>query len=171
MDRLERTFRMLVAEHQGGVLRVCRSILGDEHLGADAAQETFLRLWRRLEGGSLPARFGGWLRRVAVSTSIDLQRRRRDDSEGLEPDAVAGHGPEPADVLARNELMARVTQALRRLSEGQRTVFLLRHFGQLSLSQVAEALGVSVPTVKTHFARACLKLEEALTRTGEIDPS
>jgi len=171
MEPLERTFRTLVAEHQGGVLRVCRSILGDEHLGADAAQETFLRLWRRLQTGSLPARFGGWLRRVAVSTSIDLARRRRDDTEDLTSTAVEGREPEPPAALARDELATRITAALERLSENQRTVFVLRHFGRLTLAQVATTLDMSLPTAKTHFARACLKLEEALSPSWEDDPS
>ena len=46
--------------------------------------------------------------------------------------------------------------------EGQRTVFLLRHEGGLPLAEVAETLGVALPTVKTQFARACLKLQSRL---------
>lgn len=156
-------FEALVAEHGRRVQRVCNAILRDEHLGADAAQETFVRLWRRLCEGRAPERFGGWLRRVAVSTSLDLLRRRprgqvSDEDACPEPTAP----DDPQALAARHELDERFEAALSALSEGQRTVFLLRHAGGLRLAEVAETLGVALPTVKTQFARACLKLQARL---------
>ena len=74
-------FESIVAEHGATVQRVCTSILRDEHLGADAAQETFLRLWNRIHEGRAPTRFGGWLKRVAVTTALDLRRARPRTSE------------------------------------------------------------------------------------------
>ena len=49
----------------------------------------------------------------------------------------------------------------------QRTVFVLRHSGGLRLREVAETLGLALPTVKTHFARACLKLQTTLAAFDE----
>lgn len=157
------TFEELVARHQCEVLRVCRSIVRDEHLGADAAQETFVRLWRRIAEGRGPEHGPAWLRSVAVSTSLDLVRRR-----------AARPAEEPVDenLPDRRESPVGDTGELRRLleaavavlPEGQRTVFLLRHEGGLALAEVAETLGVSLPTAKTQFARACLKLQEKLAR-------
>ncbi len=165
-------FDRLVAEHGPSVLRVCRSILRDDHLGADAAQETFVRLWTRLVANRAPRRFGAWLRRVAITASLDLRRRREVrervvDRIGSELREHAGRSPE--DHLAARELEERFAQALERLSDGQRTVFLLRHSGGLHLAEVAETLDVSLPTVKTQFARACLKLQDAL-RPFEPEP-
>jgi DNA-directed RNA polymerase specialized sigma24 family protein len=59
-------------------------------------------------------------------------------------------------------------RALLELPDGQRTVFLLRHEGGLTLAEVADALGVAVPTAKTQFARACLKLQEKLAPFQEM---
>ncbi len=175
-----RDFERLVAEHRGEVLRVCRSILRDEHLGADAAQETFLALWKACAAGNPLERTGAFLRRVAVNTSLDHARRRRARAaEALEPEPRAtGHtssssartsgtelaspAAEPSANAWRTELRARLERALPALSEGQRTVFLLRHEGCLSLAEVAAALGVELSTVKTQFARACLKLQAHL---------
>jgi len=159
------SFEDLVARHQGEVLRVCRSIVRDEHLGADAAQEAFVRLWRRIASGSAPESASAWLRRVAVSASIDLARRRaprafeRPIDEALPERA---REPMPADLAERFE------RALLELPDGQRTVFLLRHEGGLTLAEVADALGVAVPTAKTQFARACLKLQEKLAPFQEM---
>lgn len=169
------SFEELLERHEREVLRVCRSILRDDHLGADAAQETFVRLWRRITSGRRPDHSPAWLRKVAVSTSLDLARRRgsRADARVSEsadlPDVLASDARRPEadarrpEVLVRgNELAQRFELALAELPEGQRTVFLLRHAGHLSLAEVAETLEVALPTVKTQFARACLKLQEKL---------
>lgn len=154
-------FEELVARHQGEVLRVCRSILRDEHLGADAAQETFVRLWKRIEDGRGPESAPAWLRQVAVSTSIDLARRRAArPAEATLDERVAD--PRARTTGDEGELARKFETALAELPEGQRTVFLLRHEGGLALSDVAGTLGVALPTVKTQFARACLKLQEKL---------
>ncbi len=97
-----------------------------------------------------------------MSTSLDVARTRANRAretvigESL-PDRRA---PNPAPVEA--ELRERFERALAELPDGQRTVFLLRHEGGLRLAEVAETLGVALPTAKTQFARACLKLQEKL---------
>jgi RNA polymerase sigma-70 factor (ECF subfamily) len=172
-------FDAIVARHRPDVLRVCRSILHDDHLVADAAQETFLRLWKRRVDGRAPEHASAWLRRVAVSAALDVARaraRRSHDSalEGPLAESLADPRPEAASEhagAADAELRDRFRCALDELSEGQRTVFLLRHEGNLPLSEVAEALGVSLPTVKTQFARACSKLQQKLAAFRPEDPS
>jgi len=162
------TFDRIVAEYGTPVLRVCRSILRDEHLGADAAQETFVRLWRHASGGRPPRAPGAWLRKAAVSAALDLSRRRASreratrqvlDATRVE-DLTASRGPE--DEASWRELRRRFDAGLTRLPEGQRTVFLLRHEGGLGLREVADLLGVSLETVKTQFARACVRLQAVL---------
>ncbi len=159
------SFEQMVAEHQNTVLRVCRSILGDEHLGADAAQETFLRLWRQLDSGPAPLETRAWLRSVAITTALD-RRKGRPRAETLALDerdrSVPALERTPLVESQARELRERYERALDELSESQRTIFLLRHAGEVSLSEVAAALGLALPTVKTHFARACLKLKHAL---------
>ncbi|MFN0243593.1 MAG: RNA polymerase sigma factor [Planctomycetota bacterium] len=154
-----RAFDALVAQHQRDVLRVCRSILRDDHLSADAAQETFLRLWTRSSQGSPPQFAHAWLRKVAVTTSLDLLRRR--ERQRAEPEVEPVAPPHvPSDAVLRSCF----EHAIAELSEGQRTIFLLRHDGELSLSEIAAALDVALPTVKTQFARACVKLQHKLAR-------
>jgi len=168
-------FDDLVVEHERAVLSICRAILRDEHLGADAAQDAFVRLWRRLESdAAAPREVGPWLRRVAVSTALDHARRRgvraeADERRAADEPAAAAASREPAPErsAARAELAARLEHAVARLPEGQRAIFRLRHFGGLPLAEVAAALGVALPTVKTQFARACLKLHDALRHHRE----
>jgi RNA polymerase sigma-70 factor (ECF subfamily) len=160
-------FDALVAAHRGSVERVCRSILRDDDLVADAAQEAFVRLWRRLEDGAEPVQCAAWLRKVALTTSLDLARRREARSRAelerrVAVDAAAPESGSPPARAESAELEAQLELAVRDLPEGQRTVFVLRHRGGLALSEVAATLGLELSTVKTHFARAALRLQARL---------
>lgn len=161
-------FDALVAAHRGDVLRVCRAIVREEHAANDAAQETFLRLWRARRDAEAPRDAEPWLKRVAVRVALDHARARAarerlgrtTEDSGLE--SVPAHGEEPLDALARAELGARFARALDELPDGQRAVFQLVHDGGLGLAEVADLLEVSRETVKTQFARAVLRLQAAL---------
>lgn len=153
-------FEALVASHRREVFAVCRSVLRDEHLGADAAQEAFVRLWKRMQAAGVPAEPRGWLRRAALSSAIDeLRRTPRAEivaelSAALAP---AAHAPD-------DELRLGFERALAELSEGQRAIFLLRHEGGLSLVEIARLLELSRETVRSQFARAVLRLQSKLNR-------
>jgi RNA polymerase sigma-70 factor (ECF subfamily) len=151
-------FETLVADHRREVFAVCRSVLRDEHLGADAAQEAFVRLWKRMQARGAPEEPRGWLRKAALSSAIDLLRRRP-RSEALERAGDPAGEPLPE---ADAELRARFEQALAALPEGQRAVFLLRHEGGLTLPDIARTLSLSRETVRTQFARAAVHLQHNL---------
>ena len=131
-------FEALVAEHGRSVRRVCTSILRDEHLGADAAQETFVRLWSRMVEGRAPERFGGWLRRVAVTTSLDLLRRRPEADEAEPPEPAASDDPQA--LAARHELAIRShdeRRQVRVVEENHLAVAVSEQVGQLQSQNVA----------------------------------
>lgn len=161
-------FDALVRRHERAVFAVCRAILRDEHLGLDATQETFVRLWNSLRAGRAPDDCTAWLKRTAVTSAIDVRRRR----EVRERAQAFAHAPTPSEpappqVAGQAELEARLEAALDDLSEGQRTVFLLRHSGGNTLAEIATLLELEPSTVKTQFARACLKLQ---VRLSSFDP-
>lgn len=168
-------FEQLIDEHGGPVHRVCRSILRDEHLGDDAAQETFVRLWQRIRRHGPPDSIGGWIRRAAVSASLDLARRRRvrDTATRAVVQRATSASVEsrdtPDSAAAAHELRRRYEAALNVLSDGQRTVFALRNDAGLPLRDIAEMLGLSLSTVKTQFARACVRLQAILAAFGDSD--
>jgi RNA polymerase sigma factor (sigma-70 family) len=156
-----------LAEHGPLVLRVCTAILGDPELGADAAQETWLKLLRHGDRRSI-SNLGAWLRRAAVTTALDCARRRQIRAVESLPEEIPGPAPDPARTARLLELRRHLHAAAAKLPEAQRTVFLLRHEGGLPLREIAEIQGLSLPTVKTHFARACVRLQAALR--PHLDP-
>jgi len=138
-----------------------------------ATQEVFLKAYKAFESGRSedlqdPAK---WLTRVAVNTCLDRLRSRRwqfwrkrpdpDDERvilALAPDAA----PSAEDRLFAREIYGRLAAALERLSERQRSVFVLRHFEDLSLGEIGEILQLEIGTVKVHMSRAVAKLREEL---------
>jgi RNA polymerase sigma-70 factor (sigma-E family) len=141
--------------------RVAFRLLGDRGDAEDAAQEPLARAhlrWHKLVG-----RPEGWVVTVATNLAIDrIRRRRRPPTSGTEPLAlVDAHLPERID-LAR---------ALKRLTTRQRHVVVLRYLADRSELEVAETLGCSPGSVKTHASRglAALRMELGDFETGGGD--
>ncbi len=177
MSEAASAFGHFMNEHASIVRRMCRAILQDDHLADDAAQDAFVRLWRQWRDRGRPESAEGWIRRAAIRTSLDTWRRRdaRDRTtravldEASERDVVAAATPivEAAD----HELRARYATALESLPEGQRTIFVLRHEAGLSLAAIAESLSIAIPTVRTQFARACVRLQSKLAPYANLRPN
>jgi RNA polymerase sigma-70 factor (sigma-E family) len=133
--------------------RVAFRLLGHREDAADVAQEACARAcvrWRRLLQGGDPT---PWVVRVAGNLAIDRWRRRRTAAAHVPPVAVADGVPERVDLH----------RALAALSTRQREVIVLRYFADLPEAAVADALGCSVGSVKTHASRALASLRAALT--------
>ena len=79
----EDAFASLVERHHAAVRQLVRTRLGNEHDAQEVVQETFVRAWRELPGLRDPARFPGWLRRIAERRCHDARRRWRQDAHGL----------------------------------------------------------------------------------------
>ena len=136
--------------------RVSFRVLGDRGDAEDVAQETLARThlrWARLRD-----RPQGWVVTVSTNLAIDrLRRRSRTTELGIEPVAlVEMHLSERID-LAR---------ALRRLPRRQREVVVLRYLADWPELEVADALGCSPGTVKSHASRGLAHLREHLEQRG-----
>jgi RNA polymerase sigma-70 factor, ECF subfamily len=133
-------------------------ILRDPHLAEDATQVALLGIWRKLPTLRDPARFEAWSYRFLVRACADEARRTRralPDTpvmpEPIAPDEYGG-------VFRRDEL----ERAFAVLNVEQRAVIVLRHFLDLKLEDVAQALGVPLGTVNSRLNRAMAKLRDAL---------
>ena len=152
--------------------------LRDEEEARDAVQEGFLSAWRALDRFDQGSRLSTWLHRIVVNACLmRLRTRRRRPEEPIEdflPRFEAdGHQvlhPTPEwegsaeTLLARSETRAIVREAIDRLPESYRAVLLLRDIEELSTEETAEALGLSIPAVKSRLLRARLQLRERLSR-------
>lgn len=132
---------------------------GDRRLAEDLAQEAFVRVcqhWERVRAMDAP---GAWAHRVAINLAISRARRRRTEVRVVQRvGAAAGSTVPAADVALADEVLA---AALAALSADERAVLVLRFHADLSVAQVAGALGVPEGTVKTRTRRAMAALRDA----------
>jgi len=150
-------FEDLVDRHRMAVYRLARSITGNHHDADDAAQETFLRVYRAL-GSYDPARpFKPWLKRIAYNTSLNTVRAGKARSRGL----IAGDLPEVADQAPRQpermeaeQSASRVDDAVQTLPSELRATLLLRAVDGMSYKDIATAMGVKIGTVMSRLSRA-----------------
>jgi RNA polymerase sigma-70 factor (sigma-E family) len=133
-------------------VRLAHRLLGDRAAAEDVAAEALARTyarWRKVSG--LPYR-DGWVLRVTTNLAIDRLRRRA-------PEVL----PEPAgDFEEAVELRLALKAALLTLAPRQRQAITLRYLGGLSDREVAQALGISLGSVKTHIHRGMSGLRSRL---------
>src|SRR5262245_48749484 len=147
------TFEEYVAVAWPRLLRSAWLLTGDWHRAEDLVQTVLARAygrWPRLRDGSPDA----YLRAMLATTYLSWWRRRwRGEIPSSEVPDIAGSDPHHAA-----EVRHVVAEALARLPRRQRAVLMLRYHGDLTETATAEALGLSVGTVKSYTARALATL-------------
>jgi RNA polymerase sigma-70 factor (ECF subfamily) len=160
-------FGVLMERHLGSIVSVARRMLRDDAEAEDAAQETFLRLWR--SGATLeigPAGVRPWLRRVVSNLCLDRVRGQVRVKVVDELPEV----PEPAKqlaVLESQDVQRRVEVAMQKLPERQRLALTLFHFEGLSQIEIGNVLGVSDEAVESLLSRARRQLKADLKSEWE----
>ncbi|NBW85565.1 MAG: sigma-70 family RNA polymerase sigma factor [Planctomycetia bacterium] len=169
-------FGELVSLWQDRLVTLFLHHTGDHATAEDLAQEVFLRVYRSRESYRPTARFTTWVHTIANNVASDLRQRayRRlergvpssasasSSAIGLDQLAVAASGLLPARQADRDELRAVVQQALAGLGERQRMAVLLAKFEQCSYEEIAAAMQLTVPAVKSLLFRARDQLRAAL---------
>jgi RNA polymerase sigma-70 factor (ECF subfamily) len=139
----------------------------------DVCQDAFLKLYRALPNWAARASVFTWLYRVIINRAIDMKRKRarrktisadtqRSDDDHALPELPASTLSNPERRLASKELEARIHEAVMQLPTKQQQVFVLRHFEDLPLKEIAAIQQTSLGGVKATLFLAVRKLREAL---------
>ena len=149
----------LFRAHATPLLRLAVVLTGDPALAEELVQEAFVRLHR---SGTVPAPGTelGYLRRTVVNLSHGHHRRLR--IARRRPVEPAGWGPAAEMDAVRRDSQRVVVGAVRALPLRQRDCIVLRFYADLTDTEIADALGISAGSVKTHLHRARAALAEAL---------
>ena len=142
----------LVRRWYGPIVRYCRFWCGSADKAEDLAQETFLRIFRALDGYRGRGRFKPFLYTIADRLCIDESRKVR--LYPLEEDAPV---ESPRDEIGRAEDRAAVARLLTALSPEQRRAVILRYAEQLTFRQIAEVTGCNLRTAQSRV-RCALKI-------------
>ena len=164
-------FRELVEAYKKKMYYLALDMVGDPADAEDISQEVFLKAFRGFKTFKRDAKLSSWLYRIAYNTSVDHLRRRSLTPEAVEDSVLdvsrAGFSespasPDPARTAESRLLGARVEKALQKVSSRERTVFLLRHYNDLMLDEIAETMQISVGSVKSYLFRCLRKLQKEL---------
>jgi RNA polymerase sigma-70 factor (ECF subfamily) len=145
-------FEQIVRTIQGPIRAFARRMMRDAHLGDDAAQETFVRIWRGLRRFEPRGRFVAWTFTVARNTCIEFLRRETRTPTPVE-EIYAG----VVDPMEEHELRRIVNDAVASLDEPFRSTFLLRETG-LGYEELADALDCPVGTIRSRLHEARRRL-------------
>jgi RNA polymerase sigma-70 factor (ECF subfamily) len=139
---------------------VCLRITRDRDLAEDAVQDALLSAWNKREQFDRSAKLETWIHRIAVNAALQLIRKRRPDTFEALDDDVADDSMLPDVATAADELGDRLAAAMAeaRLSDMERTCFVLKHLEQWRLKEIAEELSTNDGRVKQAVFRAVHKL-------------
>ena len=156
-------FRSLYQAYQDRVFATAYRIAGDREVAADLTQEVFVKVFEELPGFRFGSRFSTWLYRVAANHAINkasetARHARLNERVARERPSTAPATPPVHDRFADE----RIQRALDGLSVKLRVVTVLRYLEGLSYEEIAEALDLSVGTVKSRLFLAHATLKEAL---------
>ncbi|MFD4910333.1 MULTISPECIES: SigE family RNA polymerase sigma factor [Kitasatospora] len=153
-------FDDFVAARYQALLRGAFLITGDVHDARDLLHDALARVYARRGAIRDPGAAEGYVRKAMVRTHVSRWRRtRREVLTPLLPETPV------AAVDARDE---QLEAALRSLPPRQRAAVVLRYYTDLPVARVAEELGCSPATARTHLARATRALRERLAPEKEV---
>jgi RNA polymerase sigma-70 factor (ECF subfamily) len=161
-------FGELIRRYQKQVFRIVLRMVKSPDDADDITQDTFVRAHRGLGTFKDEYDFHPWLFRIAYNQAINFINKRKrqaaaDIDEVPERDMKTGPEPEsPVQSASRHELLGRLSAALERLPEEQRTVFLLRVQEGLSYEEIAETMNTPKGTVMSRLARARMALRKLM---------
>ena len=150
----------LFREHAGSLVRMARLFADDRNAAEDLVQEAFLRLRRALHRIEHPEKAVAYLRSIVLNLARDHNRRGLVSLRHRPPvdEVAATH----EDRLVMKDEERRVIEALAALPRRQRDCLTLRYYLELTNPAIAETLGVSVNSVKTHLRRGMATRETRL---------
>lgn len=170
----EDAFRVMVNTFQDRVFNTCLGFLENREEAEDAAQETFMEVYRSLRNFREEAKLSTWIYRIAVSKSLLAIRKKRrkkrfalfvrqpDEGGIMESPGNMDATNHPLAQLENNERAEILYMAMGKLAESQRVAFTLNKIEGLRYKEIAEVMNVSLSSVESLVHRAKINLQKRL---------
>ncbi|MFH1523604.1 MAG: sigma-70 family RNA polymerase sigma factor [Chloroflexota bacterium] len=153
-------FTNLVEAYQKPVYNLCYRMLGESEAAEDAAQETFLKVYQNLTRYDRDRSFATWLLSIAAHHCIDRLRRKRfksfsiDEDEEGQTELHDTSAPNPESEAIQKQTKERLHGCLQSLEPIDRAAVIMRYWQDCSEIEIAQALNLTVPAVKSRLHRA-----------------
>jgi len=166
-------FREFVETYKRKVYGLAYELTKDHADAEDVSQVAFMKVHKSLGTFQKDASLNSWLYRIVVNAAIDHIRKRpffpadktsalprRFADDGIRP--VMDRSGDPQREAESALMQKKIESALDQISEREKTVFLLRHYHDLNLKEIAVALGISLGSVKSYLFRSIKKIQKEL---------
>jgi RNA polymerase sigma-70 factor, ECF subfamily len=160
-------FNHLVLRYQEKVYWVARRFVNDHDGADDIAQEVFCKVYESLRDFRNESSVYTWLYRITVNISLNSLRRQKvreffriDEMFEVKDEDATG----PDEALEQQEQTALIEQAIARLPEKQKAVFVLRYYEELPYEEISKTLKTSVGGLKANYFHAVKKIQEYVKR-------
>jgi RNA polymerase sigma-70 factor, ECF subfamily len=160
-------FEIIMRRHNQRLYRVARAILRNDAEAEDVMQDAYVRAYEHLDQLAARAKFSTWLTRIAVHEALSRQRRGSryqelepmSEREGDPMDRFASLAPDPEQQASNSEVRRLLEEAVEKLPDAYRTIFILRDIEDMSTTDAADVLEITEDNVKVrlHRARALLR--------------
>ncbi len=163
-------FEELLRPYQAQLFRLVLAIAGNREDAEDSLQESLVRAYKALPGFRGDAAVATWLTRIALNTTRNwLRSQARASSERIAQHVSpcgANLAPDPSHDFLQQERRQLVRNALLALPECYRNPLLMRHYQEMSYSQIADVLQIPIGTVRSRLAQGRALLLRKLKATG-----
>jgi len=170
-------FEIVMRRHNQRLYRVARAILRNPGEAEDVMQDAYVRAYEHLDQFAGRAKFSTWLTRIAVHEALARQRRGNryqelepmSEREGDPMDRFASMTPNPEQQASNSEIRRLLEEAVEKLPDSYRVVFMLRDVEEMSTIDAAEALEITEENVKIRLHRARVLLRKNLYARAGIE--
>ena len=167
-------YHELIRPYERSVYVMALSYMKNNEADAeDVAQEAFIRAFRKLESFRAESKFSTWLISITINEARTRLRRQAlvrmepldqlpNEDKRISPALLRDWREIPSEAVQREEVRNLIQLAVEQLPDIYREVFLLRDVEELTISETAEALNISIPSVKVRLHRARMRLQKQL---------
>ncbi len=168
-------FDELVSRYRTRVFAMIYNMVHNEQDAWDLAQESFVKAWKSIKRFRRHSSFYTWVYRIVMNVTIDWLRKKQIKGAGSEFDdsiqlkeidpasrTVPKAEPLPHERMERNEIRAKIDNAIGQLSPEHRAVILMKEIEDMQYHEIAETLGCSIGTVMSRLFYARKKLQNLL---------
>ena len=156
-------FELLLERHRTALARTAYLVTRDREAIQDIMQEALIQIWRDLRSYRPYGSFKAWMLKIMLNKARKHYRKKRVQTVPLETAIeVSGNAERPEEIVEREEQTHHLRQALDLLTTDHREVLILRYYNELTVPEIAMALGCREGTIKSRLSRAHSRLEQAL---------
>lgn len=172
----EEAFALLLARHKRRVFTTIMLIVKDPVVAEDLLQDVFIKAVHTMKSGRYndEGKFASWICRIAHNLAIDFFRRqKRNPQFNLDTDSPTFKAlpldEESVDhALSREETYSKLRELIQELPAAQKEVLIMRHYGDMSFQEIADATGVSINTALGRMRYALINLRKKMASQPEL---